>query len=413
MRSNFLARWRDANRALMRDVFVAWLATRVGYVLVTYFANILNLFPRRPGFTGMIFSWERWDVLWYVLISRVGYNQASANFFPLFPALMGGISWLLGDGAGPIPPSPTPAPPPAPDRTRMLVGLGLTNVALLVALYFIARLAETESDGSDDRAGGRAVWIVLAYPFAVSWTEPQTDALFLALVAATFYLVRTGRWYPVALAAFLAGLTRPTAATLVPLIAWEFARQQDWLRMPLRTRPSLTDLRKLATAPVAVGAVPAAVCLYFGYLYLRFGDFLLPVHTQFSYPLSHVTMPQWTTLAIAIERLLTRPDTALLLTQVVFLLGFAAITVVNIRRQPFSYTLYMAGLLYLITAAPEPSNPDLLTGTERYLGAAIPVFLVLARWCATRPRLELSLIATGMMLQAVVTIGVFANLELP
>lgn len=396
----------------MREVFVAWLATRVGYVLLTYLANTLRLFPPRPGFTGMILTWQRWDAPWYELISRVGYDRAlSANFFPLFPSLMGGISWLLGDGSGPISPQPDRGLPPAPDPVRMLVGLGLANVALLVGLYFIARLAERESDAGDRRAGARAAWIVLAYPFALAWTAPQSDALFLALVALTFWLVRGGRWYPAALAAFLAGLTRPVAVPLIPLLAWEFGRQEGWLRVPLQVRPSIARVRKLPAAAALIGAVPAAFCAYFGYLYWRFGDFLLPLHTQFS-RWAHVRLPQWTTFTIAVQRLLTRSDTSLLLTELVFLLGFAAITVVSARRQPFGYTLYMAGLLYLITAAPVPDYPNLLTGSVRYLAAAIPVFLAVARWCATRPRLEVSLIAVGMMLQAAFAIHFFANVEL-
>lgn len=390
---------------------MAWLATRLGYGLVTYFANTLRFVPPRPGFTGMFVTWVRWDAAWYLLISRVGYDRAiSANFFPLFPSLMGGISWLLGDGSGPVPPQPDQ--PPGPDPTRMLVGLGVTNLALLVGLYFFARLADRESEAGDQRAGVRAVWILLAYPFALAWTAPQSDALFLALAVLTFWLVRSGRWYPAALAAFLAGLTRPVAVPLIPLIAWEFARQEGWLRVPLQTRPSLADLRKLAAAAVAIAAVPAAFCVYFAYLYSRFGDFLLPLHTQFS-RWQHVRLPQWTTFTIAVHRLFTTPDTGLLLTELIFLFGFAAITVVSIRRLPFGYTLYMVFLFYLITASPVPGYPDLLTGSVRYLAAAIPVFLVVARWCATRPRLELSLIATGMMLQGLFVLHFFASPQLP
>lgn len=388
---------------------MAWLATRVGYVVLTYIANTLHLFPPRQGFTGMVFSWERWDALWYVLISRVGYDRiASANFFPLYPSIVGGISWLLGDGSSPIPPPPSVLATAQPDRIRMLVALGVTNVALLVGLYFVARLADRESEAGDHRAGIRAVWIMLAYPFALAWTAPLSDGLFLALLALTFWLVRGGRWYWAAAAAFLAGLTRPVAVTLIPLIAWEFARQHGWLRLPLQTRPSLSDLPKLTTAIVAVGAVPAATCAYFGYLYVRFGDFLLPLHTQFGPPWSHQRLPQWETFTIAIQRLLTVRETGMLLTQLVFLVGFAAILVLSARRQPFGYVLYMVGLFYIITAAPVPGAVDLLTGAVRYLAAAIPVFLVLAEWCVRRPRLELSLIATGMMLQGAFTIAFFA-----
>lgn len=387
---------------LARSVFVAWLATRAGYVLITYMANKLHLFPTNTtNLPGWILSWQRWDVNWYLIVSRLGYDRPQgANFFPLFPGAMGGISWLLGDGSGPI--------WPQPDRIRVLVGLGLSNLGLLVGLYAIARLANLDRPPEDEDAGVRAVWITLAYPFAVSWTAPMAEGLFLAFAALTFWLARTGRWYAAAFVAFLAALTRPLAIALILPLAWEFARQQGWLRLPSRTLLSMTGVRRLAKGTVVVGAVPLGFSLFFGYLYVRFGDFLLPLHTQMRY-WGHVSMPQWRTFQIAVHRLLTIQDTGLLATEIVLVVTATLIVIVRIRRLPVAYTLYMAGLLYLITAAPVPTLIDLMTGPTRYLASAIPIFLVLTSWTARRSGLQMSLIAVGMILQGALTIAWFQS----
>jgi hypothetical protein len=396
-RRETLANWLVRSLPLFQRVFLLWLGTRVAYLALTYMANALHLFqagPQVPG--GMIFSWERWDTNWYLIISRVGYQiKPEGNFFPLYPATIGWVSWLLGDGSGPI--------YPQPDRLRVLVAIGLSNLGLLAGLYAVARLAELDAEPGDDRAGTRAAWIMLAYPFAMAWTAPLAEGFFLAFTALALLFARKGRWYAAAVPALLAGLTRPVALILVAPLAWEYARQQGWWeRLP--PRPSLAGIRNVVLGAVVAGAAPAGMCIFFTYLYVRFGDFLLALHTQEKY---HVAWPLWRTAGRVMHNLLTIPDTFLLPTESFLIVLFALIIVVSIRRIPFAYMLYMAGLLYLVTAAPVTFVPDVLVGATRYLAGAIPVFLIVARWAGRRPWLETLVISTGMMLQGAITIGIF------
>ncbi|MBO0728280.1 MAG: hypothetical protein J2P57_03410 [Acidimicrobiaceae bacterium] len=397
-RAGAVPRWVAASMPLLLRLLVLWLATRVVFVLLAYLGYKLHLFqPTGQLGGGLILSWQRWDVNWYLIISRLGYpTRQSANFFPLFPALMGGISWLLGDGGGPV--------FPQPDKLRVLVGMGISNVALLVGLYAVARLAQLDAEPEDERAGVRAAWILLAYPFAVAWMAPYSEGLFLAFTALALLFARRGRWYWVGLVGLLAGLTRPTAVILILPIAWEYGRQHGWWqRLP---RPSGEFARQLAKGAVAIGSVPAGIGLYFAYLYIRFGDILLPLHTQLQY-WHHVAMPPWSTLQLAVRNLRTIPDSGLLSTDLTLLAGVTLVVVAGIRRLPVAYLLYMAGLLYLVTAAPVTVIPDVLTGVTRYMDAAIPVFLVLSWWAARRPLLEMALVSGGMILQGAMTIAFF------
>jgi hypothetical protein len=385
-----------ASGPLLGKVFALWLATRLGYLAVTYLATAMHLYEPGPGVPhGMIFSWERWDTNWYLIISRLGYiDKVSANFFPLYPAAMGWVSWLLGDGSGPI--------YPHPDRLRLLVGIGLSNVALLVGLYAVARLAEHDAAPGDERAGVRAAWILLAYPFAMAFTAPLAEAFFLAFAALSFLFARQGRWYAAVVPAFLAGLTRPFGVVLVAPLAWEYGRQHGWWRWP----PSRPTLGALAQGAMVAGAAAVGTGIYLTYLYVRFGDFLLPLHDQLSL-WNHVSMPPWKTAALVVHNLTSGVDTFLLPVETALVVSFALITLIGIRRTPFAYTLYMAGLLYLDTAAPLTIFPDLLNGTTRYLASAIPVFLILGRWSARRSWLETLLICAGMMVQGTVMVAIF------
>jgi hypothetical protein len=401
-----LARVTDAVRTrvtealpLLGTVFGLWLLTRLGYVLVTYLAGVLQLSPvppplQPPGFTDAILRWQRWDVNHYLIVSRVGYSEpGEANFFPLYPLSVGAVSWLLGDGSAPG--------FPTPDKLRLVVGMALSNLGLLVGLYAIARLAQVEGGRDGRGAASRAVRFALAYPFAIAFAVAYAEGFFLAFAALALLCARRGHWAGAALAAALGGLTRPIALILVLPLLWEYGRQHGWW-----ARLGRPSWGQLARGAVIAGAAPAAMCVYFTYLWVRFGDFLLPLHTQQRY-FGHVTMPQWRTFGIAIKRLVTTQGTGLLLFDVALVALFTAIVLLRIRRAPFAYTLYMAGLLFMTSISPTPSQADLLWGTGRYLGLAIPIYLALAEWSGRRPWLDTIWFTTGMTVQGAMTIALF------
>src|SRR5487761_2064091 len=83
-------------RSITLQALVAWLLTRVGYVLLTAIAH--GLPQRRPaqgvGFLGL---WQRFDTNWYISIATQGYHSPpQIAFFPVYPALMRLASALLG-----------------------------------------------------------------------------------------------------------------------------------------------------------------------------------------------------------------------------------------------------------------------------------------------------------------------------
>jgi hypothetical protein len=382
---------------IFRVVLLLWLATRLGYALVSWLVADLHLANVQPPFSGLIMGWERWDSNWYLLISRRGYYEPQAtNFFPLFPMAISGISWVLGDGSA--------LPYPHPDRLRFLVGLGLSNMALLAGLYALSRLAELERETREVGAGVAAVRAALAYPLALVWGLAYAEGFFFALAAMSLLFARQRRWPLAAGAAFLAGLTRPVALILVLPLAWEFSRQHRWWQ-PWSTRLAVT-------CALVAGSAPAAMMLYFAYVYRRFHDFLLPVHSQFLY-WHHVSMAPWQALNLSLDRIIHHsPQINLLPLEVTLFLLYAVLTVFCLRRLPFMHTLYMAGLLGLALIAPVPSASDPLWGTTRYLAGAIPIYLLAAAHFTRRPWLDQFVTSAGFLLQGAMIVALLQNLPI-
>jgi hypothetical protein len=361
-----------------------WLASRLILVLVTYFTSVFNSpeFVRTPK--GVILgehhpydflgNWLHWDGAWYLRIAQEGYAQAqSTAFYPLYPVLIRALGW------------------PDFEPIRLLAAMLVSNLAALAGLALIGMLAAQET--GDEAEAGHAVRVTLAYPLAFFLAAPYTEALFLALAALTLFMVRRGRWVWAAPAAYLAGLTRPSALILILPLVIELVLQ--WRRL---------DKRQSLGALAAVVAVPLALVTYSTYLWLHLGQPLVFLQVQKIYWQREVLAP-WETARQVWSHLVSNPTLgyweALLVLDLGMLIGFAALTVAGARRLPLSFTAYMAGLVYLCLAAPNLSNSNPLSSSARFLVVAVPAFLLLGRWVRGRPWLDTLVVGGGFALQAV------------
>jgi hypothetical protein len=157
----------------------------------------------------------RFDAGWYGGIALDGYywdntfqRQRNIAFFPAMPLLMRPVGALFGmyDVT-------------ASRERRMLRALWAGTVVSLVAffwaLYYVSRLAE-ELIGAERAAA--AALLLAAYPFAVFFSAPYTESLFLLGAAGASYHFLRRDWAAAAILGLLAGLTRPNGCLLsVPL----------------------------------------------------------------------------------------------------------------------------------------------------------------------------------------------------
>lgn len=378
------------SRGVIMQATGMWLASRIALLLFTCFAVLFgghitqSQLAANPAHT-LLHAWQQWDANWYVHIAQVGYFTESATaFFPLYPLLTGITSFALGGGH------------------PLLAAMIVSNLAALAAFIGLGLLAAHE-DGPD--AAAPAIRMLVVYPLAFFLAAPYTESLFLALAVFCVYFARRGSWRWSAACALLAALTRPTGAILVLPMLWEFARQHNWLRGGWRhTLRSLPELRDLA---LVVGAVPAGFALYAGYLGLRFHHPLIFLHVQAIF-WQRQNVPLWRTIPLAMTYFAQAPSwsywQARLLVDMAPLAIFAVLTLVTVRRMPFTFTLYSLSLIYLALAQPALDNPVLVVSAGRFLLAAFPIFLLLGRWTSRRPWLDLLLVSCGFLLQAVFAI---------
>jgi hypothetical protein len=361
-----------------------WLASRLILAVTTYFTMVFNspellrtpkgviLGEHQPyDFVG---SWLHWDGAWYLRIAQEGYSQAqSTAFFPLYPMLIRALAW------------------PDFEPLRLLAAMLVSGMAALAGLALVGLLAAQEA--GDEAEAGHAMRVTAAYPLAFFLAAPYTEALFLALAALTLLAVRRGSWGWAAPAAYLAGLTRPSALILILPLVIELLIQ--WRRL---------DRRQSVAALLAVAAVPLALGTYSAYLWLHLGQPLVFLEVQKVYWQRQVLAP-WETAQQVWSHLMSNPTLgyweALLVLDLGMLIGFAALTVAGARRLPLSFTAYMAGLVYLCLAAPNLSNSNPLSSSARFLAVAVPAFLLLGRWARGRPWLDTLVVGGGFMLQGV------------
>ena len=331
-----------------------------------------------PGLTGwqhyLIQPWRNWDGHWFALIAQEGYfEKPTTAFFPLYPLLLRGGSWLL---AGQI----------------ELAGVVIANIALLGALVLLYQLIQLDFP----RAVARRTILYLAlFPTAYYLGAVYSESLFLLLSVGSLYAARRDRWWVAGALGFLAALTRSQGILLVLPLAIMFLRQQGW-------RP-----RRWRANPIGIALVPAGLLTYMVYLRRLWNDPLIMVSAQkgwdrYSANPIETLRTGWTAInGCAVrdwnagvnfcwaDQALQHPGLATLrdmnwrwalsegnfieFVATIFLLGIA---VAALRFLPLQYSAYLAAGIILPLWSPSTVHP--LMSMHRFALALFPVFIVLA-----------------------------------
>ena len=257
---------RPFPRWLLVDILVPLAITRVVLVLVAWLGFHLIQFPLRSskweiGDNGMaqnvaghlspnahpfVNMWARWDAGWYLDVAKNGYRflpgeQSNVAFFPLYPyvvrlvhsaiRLPGDLGWLL-------------------------VGIIVSNTALLVALIYLYRLVRLDYDRC---TAARAVLYLCVFPTTLFLSAVYSESLFLALVVTAFYYARAARWLATGVLAAAATLCRPAGLLLVVPLGFEYLSKREF-----RWRRIRADCAALILPPLALAGHLAVLRWRFG-----------------------------------------------------------------------------------------------------------------------------------------------------
>ena len=324
-------------------------------------------------------TFAQWDARWFVQIADRGYEEVpeAAAFFPLYPAAVHLLAWVTG--------------------STLVAG---TLISLASAAVAAAVLAELARMLLGDRAAHDTVLYVALYPVAFVFTAVYSDALFLALAAASFLAAERGRPLVAGVLAGLATGTRIIGLALVPALALVL-----W-----RGRGRLLRLAPLLLAPAAVG-------LYALHLERTIGDGGAFASAQTTWDRKAGTLGPLGGLVDAVQaagrglktlagaEAFDQAHTVSLwnVSHLVLLLGAAWLTVVAWRRLGPAYGVYSAASLLVILSAPATGFP--LVSLPRLLLADFPLFLALAAVTLERPRTREVLLCAFAALGAAAAIG--------
>ena len=379
---------RIAWEYLVVQAAMIWLVSRLALISFTFFSLILT---SREGTSraSMLYAWFRYDAINYVTIATQGYTTPKdAAFFPLYPILIYLGSFLLGN--------------------TVLIAVIISNLGTLAACIGLARLSVDE--GGSEHTARFSVLALLSWPLGFFLAAGYTEGIFLAFAVWCLWSMRRGYlgrryWYIAAVCAFFGTLTRSTGAILFLPLLYEFARQHWWVeQIRKRTLSLRLDRRDIPPLLAVVAAVPLAFGFFSGFCYLRYGDLLMWVHIQIQW--DRVSMPIWDSIWKTVRYHLSfLPLSYFQGHTLIDTLPFLVIVIVAIigaRRLPLAFTLYLAGLIFLILATPREiaDNAVYLVSAGRFSLAALPAFLLIGKWSERLPGVATFFTYGGVLLQA-------------
>jgi len=208
---------RKIPQSVKLAIFVVILA-KILVLAIGYFVTYLN--GPVPPLTIFMNMFNHWDAPHYEAIAKNWYANTgdAANFivfFPLYPIL---IRLLTIDF-----------------NYSSLSALIVSNVCSLIAFFYLYKLAKLEFN---DSVAVKAVLFLSVFPTAYFLSVPYTEGLFFALVIASIYYSRLGKWQFAGLIGLFAALTRIAGLILLPVILVEYFHQRGW-------KPRKTDVNIL------------------------------------------------------------------------------------------------------------------------------------------------------------------------
>ena len=308
-------------------------------------------------------TFAHWDAQWFLHVARDGYNPTSAAFFPLYPALVHGLAWVV--------------------RSELAAGTRLSLAAGGAAAWALHEIARPLLG----RGGARDTVLLLAlFPTAYVFTAVYSDGLFLALSTASFLAALRGRAWTSGILGGLAVASRLVGLALLPALLY--------LLWPRRERQALR--------PLPLVLLPAALLLYALYLQHAVGDWMAWRHAQTGEwqretgALGPLTGLWWAIQAGGhggLETLrhlpaglaFTQADRIAFWNALSLLLLVVAVwlTWVAWRRLGPAFGLYSAATLVVVLWAPSKGFP--LVSLPRFLMDDFPVVLTLAALVQGRP----------------------------
>ena len=351
----------------VREVLLDFVATRLAIIVIAELAAVI--IGQRGGThvqesTNLLLAvWGRWDAVHYLDIATQGYQGTDMAFFPLYPFLIR----ILG----------------AFTANHLIAGLIISNASFFFGLLFLYKLLEHEYDRSVAR---RAIFYVSIFPSAVFFSAVYTESLFFMLTVASFYYIRSHRWWLAGAIGFFAAMTRVEGVLLVVPFAIEW-----WAQYKNSPAKGIRDL-------MPAGLIPLGLATYMAYLWVLRADPLYFSHVQIHW--NRHFAPPWVSVINAFDKIAHAAQGQTVANQsleLAFTFLMIAVLIGGWRQLRPSYIAYMA-LSILI-----PMSTSSLMSMPRFALVLFPMFAILARW-GERPWVNNLILAFSLPLLGLFTV---------
>jgi Mannosyltransferase (PIG-V) len=325
----------------------------------------------------------RWDAYWYLSIADRGYEwqpdgqQHNVAFFPAFPVAMAVLAAVL--------------------RWHLLhAGLLLSVVAFALAAAYLYRLARETLDAEQALA---AVWLLAAYPFAVYFSAPYSESVYLLAAVGALYHFGRDEWGYAAAWGAVAGLTRPNGCLLSVVLAIAILTDL-WRR---RRVGLMRSPRELARQLASASAPGLGLVAYSAYLQARFGHPLLWLKAHGAWGRTYTDMGEFVS-----RRAATLADIGpltYLYSHPYDVLNFAAAAFGLAMIVPVWRRLGAGPTAFVVLSLVPPLVMGGTLSMGRLTSTVFPIFIVLG--AVRRPAWRMGLLATFAMLQGLVAVLFF------
>lgn len=372
-----------------RDILVPLILTRIALSLVAWLGFRLALLPvtfpaawevvgtsARPAAGNAIAAgghpfvnmWSRWDAGWYIEIARSGYKYEAGKpnnsaFFPLYPVLIRVVHSVLFL--------------PDTDCSWLLIGIVVSNAALLAALLYLRALLLLDFDEEVTRS---ALFYLLIFPTTFFLSSVYTESLFLFSTVAAFYHARRKQWLIACLFTSLATLTRSQGIILLVPLVFEYFAQRDF------------NLRKINWNVSAFIGPPLALSLFITFLRFQFHTWSVVVDVQ--KPWGRHLMWPWHSIGWLFLHGPPLSPTHHDWLDFSFLVLLVAAAIAGARYLRISYTAYafIAAIFF--------SSWGILGSIPRFVLIIFPLFIVLALFGKRYSFFHVAYIVTASMVAA-------------
>lgn len=337
-----------------------------------------------PGSAGAgVFQFTEWD------------NDRKFAYFPLFPLLIAVFHLAL-----PL------------DMAAFVV----TNLVSGLALFLLHELVWLQT--GNRQAALWAMILLMAYPFSAFFQAYYADGLFLLLVVAAFYFLRSGCPRRAAITGALLCLAKPTGFLIVlPLLVGWFLDPRDRTSPPSAASPRRRRAGKEAPAvprepgrsrfpaAMALAMVPLGLVLYLSFNFWRTGSW------TYFYQVQQKWMNSPSLADNLINNVLVRGYHFFQMRFLYFhssqldyglMLFSLALIIFSYRRLPREWWVYALVVIWL----PAVAGKDLMS-FARYLSVCFPLFVWLAA-VIRKPALR-AVLASVFLLSSLLVHGLMAN----